>query len=103
MDEKKGALAYITDLQMATRDPYTDDHYFYTAHQYMVTSDLAYIQKKMKSIRIPFGSIEKGEKFDQFSHEPFDVRSVVWAPYPKMGNSIDKKYDQMIDKITNKK
>ena len=69
----------------------------------MQTHDLTYIQKKMKSIRIPFRSIEKGEKFDQYSHEPYDIKSVVYVPPPKMGASIDEKYDKMINSYNIKK
>ena len=97
MDKKAEALQYIEQLQLAPRDPEKDRYYFKLAMDYIQSDDLAVMQKKIKSVRIPFGSLEHGQKFEQYSHEPFDIKKQVYAPEPKMGNAIDKKYDQIID------
>ncbi len=97
MDKKAEALQYIEQLQLAPRDPEKDRYYFKLAMDYIQSDDLAVMQKKIKSVRIPFGSLEQGQKFEQYSHEPFDIKKQVYAPEPKMGNAIDKKYDQIID------
>lgn len=68
MDQKGDALKFIDELQQADRDKSKDEMYFWQAHQYMQTHDITAIQKKFKSFRIPFSSVEKGIKIDDFSH-----------------------------------
>lgn len=46
--------------------------------------------------------MEKGAKVDEFSHIPYDQKQ-RYVPLPKMGASVDKKYDQLIDNYFSKK
>ena len=103
VDKKKDALKFIEELQIAPRDHEHDRYYFKAAMDYIQSDDLAAMQKKIKSVRIPFGSLEQGQKFEQFSHEPFDIKKQVYVPEAKMGNAVDKKYDRLINDYNVKK
>jgi len=75
-------------MQSAERDTSKDDIYFWQAHQYLQTSDASAVLKKLKSIRIPFqGAIDKGEKIENFSHEPYDQKQRIIAS-PRMGAAV---------------
>jgi len=85
MEQKQAALKAIEDLQQAERDTSKDPMYFWQAHQYLQTHDAGAVLKKLRSIRIPFqGTIDQGEKLDNFSHEPYDQKQRI-IPSPRMG------------------
>jgi len=63
MDKKGDAIKYIEELQLRPRNTSNkaeDREYLITACKYLEADDLAAIQRKMKSVRIPFGSLERG-------------------------------------------
>jgi len=103
MEQKQAALKAIEDMQQADRDTSKDSMYLWQAHQYLQTSDASAVARKLKSIRIPFqGTIDQGEKLDNFSHHEYDQKQRI-VPSPRMGAIVAQKYDHMIGNYFAKK